>query len=32
MIITAPVIGYNILLAQPLTSAGIREKSFLDSQ
>jgi len=32
MMITAPVIGYNILLAQPLTSAGIREKSFLDSQ
>ena len=32
MVVTAPVIWYNLLLAQPSTAAGIREKSFLDSQ
>lgn len=32
MMVTAPVVWYNLLLAQPQTVAGIREKSFLDSQ
>ncbi|MFZ2151457.1 MAG: tRNA pseudouridine(13) synthase TruD [Candidatus Absconditicoccaceae bacterium] len=32
MMITAPVVGYNLLLSQPLTQAGLREKSFLDLQ
>ncbi|MCF7835230.1 tRNA pseudouridine(13) synthase TruD [Candidatus Gracilibacteria bacterium] len=32
MMITAPVIGYNLLLADPSKASGIREKSFLDLQ
>jgi len=32
MLVTAPVIWYNLLLAPLSTTAGIREKSFLDSQ
>lgn len=32
MMITAPVIGYNLLLADKTSAAGIKEKSFLDAQ
>ena len=32
MMITAPVVWYNLLLSQTLTPAGLREKSFLDLQ